>query len=419
MIYKPNIGYTVKHDLCTGCGVCEDACPSHAIHVDVKKGCFRPIVDNEMCLNNKGCHRCYDVCPGIGVNLQQLTRECFTEGVTDELMGHYLKCFVGHSSDFDIRYHCASGGMVSQFLIFLLEKEYIDGAVVTAFNAQAPLLVNSYIARTREEVLMGKSSNYAPVSLNHAIRDIKKAEGTRYIIVGLPCHIEGFRKYEKVDKRFREKVAGYFAIYCSSGRNFHLTEYVFRKRGIQKEKLMYFAYRDNGCLGNMVVKGEGIEYEERFQNYYHPLRSIFVPRRCTMCIDHYGELADVSFGDIHVEPYIQDKVGINSLIVRNHKMLDWLMEAKDEGVIALDEILAKTVNDSQVMARIKKYRNSAFIGFNRMLGKKVPIYDLQLHGGNQLKWLISYLHTNIQQFIGCYKFLWFLIPLVKGKAPKI
>lgn len=60
MIYKPNIGYTVKHDLCTGCGVCEDACPSHAIHVDVKKGCFRPIVDNEMCLNNKGCHRCYD-----------------------------------------------------------------------------------------------------------------------------------------------------------------------------------------------------------------------------------------------------------------------------------------------------------------------------------------------------------------------
>ena len=58
----------------------------------MKKGCFRPIVDNEMCLNNKGCHRCYDVCPGIGVNLQQLTRECFTEGVTDELMGHYLKC---------------------------------------------------------------------------------------------------------------------------------------------------------------------------------------------------------------------------------------------------------------------------------------------------------------------------------------
>lgn len=127
----------------------------------------------------------------------------------------------------------------------------------------------------------------------------------------------------------------------------------FVKEEYKKKKLTYFAYRDNGCLGNMVVKGEGIEYEERFQNYYHPLRSIFVPRRCTMCIDHYGELADVSFGDIHVEPYIQDKVGINSLIVRNHKMLDWLMEAKDEGVIALDEILAKTVNDSQVMARIK------------------------------------------------------------------
>ena len=415
----PNITYTTAHKLCTGCGLCEGACPSHAIHMEVNKGCFRPVVNNTTCKNSKGCHRCYDTCPGIGVDLLQLARKYYTEGKTDRLMGRYLECFAGYSNDYDIRYHCASGGMVSQFLIFLLEKGYIDGAVVTAFDAKAPLMVRSYIARTREEVLEGKSSKYAPVMFNRMIEEIKAASGAYYIIVGLPCHIEGFRKYEQLDEQFRKKIAGYFSIYCSSGRSFYLTEYVFRERRIQKEKLTYFAYRDNGCLGNMVAKGKGIIHEENFQNYYHPLRSFFVPYRCTMCIDHYGELADISFGDIHIEPYIHDKIGINSLIVRNSQMLEWLIEAKKEGVITLNRITAETVNRSQVMAQIKKYRNSAFVYFNAILGRKIPVYDLLPRGGNRLKWLISYLHTNVQQFIGRNKVLWFLIPLLKGKAPRI
>lgn len=62
---------------------------------------------------------------------------------------------------------------------------------------------------------------------------------------------------------------------------------------------------------------KSFHFTEKYQSYYHPLRSFFVPTRCVMCIDHYGELSDVSFGDIHIEPYMQDTIGINSFIVRN------------------------------------------------------------------------------------------------------
>lgn len=28
---KKNISYTVENDLCLGCGICQDACPLHAM----------------------------------------------------------------------------------------------------------------------------------------------------------------------------------------------------------------------------------------------------------------------------------------------------------------------------------------------------------------------------------------------------
>ncbi len=420
-MHIPNINYTLHNDLCTGCGVCESACPSKAITTIVKGGRFLPQVDESLCKNDKGCHRCYDVCPGLGINLCSIAKEQFVGGIKeDRLIGRYLRCFTGHSNDHDIRYHSASGGMVSQFLIFLLEKKYIDGAVVTAFDKDNELMVRSYIAKTREEVLQGKGSKYAPVTLNHAVHDIKQAEGSRFVIVGLPCHIHGFRKLEAIDRKFREKVIGYLGLYCSSGRTFYLTEFVFKERGINKDELSYFAYRDEGCLGSMVAEGiratsslKPFRVTERFQSYYHPLRSFFLPRRCLFCIDHYAELADISFGDIHIEPYIADTVGINSLVVRKQLWLDWLMEAKRCGCIALDEISLETLNSSQVMAYKKKERNARFVVLNEKLRRAMPQYDISLPQKVGLKSILDYTQNRCQQFLGRHKSLWWLVSALK------
>ena len=427
-----NITYTLRHDLCLGCGICQSACPSNAINIIVKDGCFIPLIDDTKCKNDKGCHRCHDACPGLGVDLAHIANEKFTDEQTktDKWVGRYLKCFTGHSNDEDIRYHCASGGMVSQFLIFLLEKGYIDGAVVTAFDPKNELLVRSYIARNREEVLQAKSSKYAPVSLHGMAQAIKQEDGTRFVIVGLPCHIQGFRKLEAIDRKFREKIAGYFAIYCSSGRTFYLTEHVFKERGIRKEDLTYFAYRDEGCLGSLVAQQRrGIRvansnsetalyekdevYKELYQSYYHPLRSFFIPRRCLFCIDHYGELGDVCFGDIHIKPYTDDKIGVNSLVVRKQRWLDWLEEAKSEGVITLNEIPVETLNASQQMAGKKKGRNERFIALNKRLGRVMPEYDVQLPDKIGLKTVLDYLQNRVQQFLGRHKNLWWLVSKLK------
>lgn len=247
-----NIKKTLDADLCTGCGICEGACPTGAISTIVIKGNFRPRIDADKCVN---CERCVKVCPGLGVNLIGLADKYQSDASNyDKMVGRYEKCFTGHSNNNEIRFHSASGGMVSQFLIWLLENKKIDGAVVTEFDKESPLLVKTFIATTREDIISARSSKYAPVTLNRAAQDIKAAPGFRYVIVGLPCHIQGMRKLMDIDKKLREKVIGLFGIYCSCGRSFYLTEHVFKERGISKDKITYFQYRDEGCLGKMVVK---------------------------------------------------------------------------------------------------------------------------------------------------------------------
>lgn len=430
-----NISITLKSDLCTGCGICEGACPTGAISTIVEKGNFRPTVNKEKCTN---CGRCIKACPGLGVDLVRLADKYQSENTNhDKMAGRYEKCFTGYSNDFEVRFHSASGGMVSQFLIWLLENKKIDGAVVTRFDKENPLLVKTFIATTREDIISARSSKYAPVTLNRAVQDIKAASGSRYVIVGLPCHIQGLRKLMEIDKKLRDKVVGLFGIYCSCGRSFYMTEHVFKERGIPKDKITYFQYRDEGCLGKMVVKvpegdantirvinnnsesvlsNEVRSYKEHYQSYYHPLRSFFIPRRCLFCIDHYAELSDISFGDIHIKPYSDDKIGVNSIIVKNKTWLSLLEECQKAGAIYLDEVPFKTISDSQKMSFKKKGRNGAFINIGKKFGWVVPQYDVDyLRQPTMHDWL-DYVQNRGQQFLGRHKALWPLIIKLKSKV---
>lgn len=107
------------------CGVCEDTCPSSAIKIKVDNGVFRPYIDDNKCNNDKGCHRCYDVCPGVGVNLLGFAKKQFNYDNIKKhrYIGRYVECYTGYSNDNELRYHAASGGLLSQFIVWLLETK--------------------------------------------------------------------------------------------------------------------------------------------------------------------------------------------------------------------------------------------------------------------------------------------------------
>ena len=72
-----NISSVVNTKLCIGCGICENACNSSAISMTVKNGLFVPRINQTLCKNDKGCHRCMDSCPGIGINLLQKSKQLY------------------------------------------------------------------------------------------------------------------------------------------------------------------------------------------------------------------------------------------------------------------------------------------------------------------------------------------------------
>lgn len=406
-----NISYTVDNKLCTGCGLCEDICPTGSIKVRAENDELRPSLNDVTCLGNK-CGRCLKVCPGVGCELDKLSERFFKkENVKyDKYIGSYCSLHAGYSLDEQIRLHSASGGVVSQFLIYLLDRKIIDGAVVTAFSDKDYLTPVSYIARSKDDIIKARSSKYCPVSMNAVGNEMVKTDG-RYVIVGLPCHIQGFRKRSEIDRKFRERVIGYFSIYCSSNRTFGAQQYLLRKYQVERDDVSFFAYRDNGCLGDLIIESSESRTEIPFVKYYGALRSFFKPHRCLTCIDHYGQLADVSFGDIHIKPYSDDMIGFSSWIIRNSYFESLFSDAEKDGYIKMKEVDAQILNESQkTMLYPKERRAAAVRNIDKLLRRKAAFYGRCLPSP-RIKDYLTEIVCHCQRYIGRHRRLWWIIDL--------
>lgn len=429
-----NIGHIVSSNLCLGCGVCQDACPKSAITVKAVNGVFRPTINSSLCINDKGCHRCRKVCPGDGVNIAELSSKYFSSNAKikdDKYIGKYISLCYGFSNDNQNRYESASGGLTSEFLIYLLENKYIQGAIVTRFNRENAFWVETFVATTKQEILSAKSSKYCPVTMAGVVEKVKQLEG-KYAIVGLPCHLHGLRKMAEIDKRFSDKVFAYIGLYCSCGRSFKLTEYVFNSRGIDTKDVLSFTYRRGPGMGRMLAKvtinskgkngyqdchsnsethphKEERIYEDGFQNYYLSLRSFFNLHRCMLCIDHFAELGDICFGDLHTGKFIEDKVGISSVVTRLELMDKILHKMADEKVITLGILEKETLLDSQKYVKTKKHFNPAYMKIDKLLGRKIPVYDIPLSGVSICHAMKGYLVKVSQMFVGKRKHLHWII----------
>lgn len=404
-----NIANIIKDGLCMGCGVCEDICPKRCI--TIQKGRLNiPKVDDEKCVD---CGLCKKVCAGSGIKIEETAKTLFDEASNyHEMLGHYIHLYKGYSREYDIRYHCASGGCVSQFLIWLLEKGMIDGAVVTGFEKDKPMIPHVYIARNREEVLAGKSSKYCAVTMNGIAHEIHEKPG-RYVIVGLPCHIHAFRKYCSVDKLFGERIVGFFSIFCSSNKNMDSQAYMRWRYCIDENKLGEFAYRDEGCLGSVMFRDknrysmESIEYLD----FYRGIRAFFSIPRCALCSDFFGELGDIGFGDLNDNSETDDPIGINSIITRSAHWDTLLRQCADEGALWIDGINeGRMIMANNYCLKKKGGYMSAVRNVRQWIGKMNPEFDNLTNAKPSIKSYIGYAATMAQRFIGRHQTLW---PIIK------
>ena len=372
-----NIEMVVKKDLCTGCGTCAGICPKNAIEmiVDSRKGIYLPQIVQEAC---NDCGICLNVCPGHEVNFKLLNNEFFGQEPEDLLLGNYINCYTGYATDYEIRYNSASGGLITALLIFALEEGIIDGALVTKMRDDRPLEPQPFIARTREEIISASCSKYCPVPANIALKEILKNDG-RYAVVGLPCHIHGIRKAEKINKKLKQKIVLHLGLWCSTTCNFFGTEFVLKKLGISKKGVEKLNYRGEGWPGGMSVQLNN--ERKRFislSDYWDDNFSSFTPSRCRLCIDANAELADISFGDYRGhDAYQKEKIGCSGIISRNFNGEYILQQMLIKKKVEIWKISSSDIATHQSYFYSKK-RLKACSRLFRLLGKSSPIYETKL-----------------------------------------
>ena len=400
------IELVLRDGLCTGCGTCAGMCPQNAIKIVInhEKGIFLPVLDREKCSE---CGICFKVCPGHGVDFNTLNREIYGRESEDILLGHYLNFYAGYSIDNTIRYNSASGGLVTALLIFSLEEGFIDGALVTRMSEENPLEPQPLIARTREDIISAARSKYCPVPANIALNEIlQAADGERFAVVGLPCHLHGLRKAETLHNSLKQKVVLHFGLFCNHTPSLLATEYVLHKVRVHKEEVKKLDYRGEGWPGEMKISLREREIKLPLNDYWGSgFGSFFQPKRCTVCADMVAELSDISFGDAWIGEYSKDMNGTSLVISRSEKGEQLLKKALDKEIITLEPITRdKVIWSTRQITKFKKTVPARFFLLRR-IGKAIPEYNMTFSKPGVTACLSS-LYCYFRMYLGKRRFLW-------------
>lgn len=401
---------TVKDGLCTGCGTCISICPREAISmtIDNDRYIYIPQLNHDKCAN---CGICYNACPGHGVDFKDLNLHVFGKEPDNVLIGNYISCYIGNAVSYDIRYNSSSGGIITALLIFSLENGLIDGAIVTRMRKDT-LEPESFIARTKEEIIDASKSKYCPVPVNVVLKDIiKKNDNERFAIVGLPCHIQGLRKAQMLNSKLREKIVMCIGLFCAHTDNFLATRFTLYKYGIKEKDISSIEYRGRGWPGSMSIELKNGDVKiipyKKYMKMFHGC-NFFTPRRCLLCNDATCELADIVFGDAwNIE---DSKLGSSILISRT--------KYGENLLICMDNMkktkLAET-NIENIVTSQKGLIYNKKIGFKlrmailKIVGKKTPNFvgympkNSFISFDTILPYVNTYASTN-RQFFGLLRF---------------
>ncbi len=289
----------VTSGLCTGCAGCIIACPYDVLQYDESDGSYRPFhVEAEggaedCTYGERGCTLCTRACPRFRLWEPEIDHYLFgRERQVDEVAGVAMDIVLAKATDGDIQDVGQDGGLVSAILIWALDHDLIDAALVSYLEGDGrSWKAIPGVATNREEVLAGAGSRYTysanPMAYPQAISD----GAERIALVGMSCQsslppVLSARKAGKVARRFALNIG----LLCSKTFDDAIFPELFEaKYGLHKEDMV-----------KMNIKGV-FQVWMRDGSYHEvPLKECHEWTRegCKLCPDFAAEHADISTGGI-------------------------------------------------------------------------------------------------------------------------
>jgi coenzyme F420 hydrogenase subunit beta len=156
----------VTSGLCTGCAACIVACPYDVLSYDDTGGRYKPFhIDAEggpdSCTHGvKGCTMCTRACPRFRLWEPEVDTHLFgRERTTEEVAGVAMDTLLVRATDPEVHQAGQDGGLVSALLIWALEHDVIDAALVSDLEGDGSTWkAVPAVATTRAEVLAAAGS---------------------------------------------------------------------------------------------------------------------------------------------------------------------------------------------------------------------------------------------------------------------
>jgi coenzyme F420 hydrogenase subunit beta len=288
----------VTSGLCTGCAGCIIACPHDVLKYDDDNGVYRPWkVDADGgstdCTHGvKGCTMCTRACPRFRNWETDIDTFLFRrERTADEVAGISGDIVLARASDPEVRDSGQDGGLVSAILIWALEHDVIDDALVSAVEGEGTWKAVPAVARNRAEVLDSAGSRYTYSANPLAYRDAIEQGAERIALVGMSCQaslpaVMSARKAGKIARRLALSIG----LLCSKTFDDAIFPELFEaKYGLARAEIAKINIK--GVF--QIWTRDGGYHEVPLKEGHHWTRE-----GCKACPDFAAEHADISTGGI-------------------------------------------------------------------------------------------------------------------------
>lgn len=268
-----------------------------------------------------------------------------TEMVSIKDFGHINSIFLAHSSNDVIRFQASSGGFIKSFLVYLLESQIVDFAIITRTGGPSnPLVPETIITNSKEDIISTRTNSvYAVNNPFTVFKEIKHDK--KYAFVGLPCHVRNLRALQKRGQ-YRNIVI-VIGMFCNHTPNIEFTKEILQKLNVKEDDVQQIEYRGNGWPGGFTV------YTKNGQKKFIALRDYWSndlnngPEACKYCSEIATD-ADVYVGDPwNLDLEKTDSKGMSLVICRDSQPSRLVRRAAELGHMKIYKCNKKQLIQSQ------------------------------------------------------------------------
>ena len=207
------VGEVIETGLCTGCSGCVISCPQHVLSLE--NGSWTPRLAPDACSESdadhcrhgdRGCTLCARACPRFGSwEIDADVAMWSRPRSADEVLGVYRRALLVEATDQKIAVAGQDGGLGTALLLYAIENDYIDAALVSYF--EEGMRTRPGLARTKDELLACAGSRYTYSSNLLAIDQVEEPQSQRLGVISVGCQtsvpaIARSRGANKLAKRF-------------------------------------------------------------------------------------------------------------------------------------------------------------------------------------------------------------------------